>query len=220
MKGLTLILFILVSISTTAQIIDSLKIQDSTTLNPITRKIVFNTDTAYSIIDSNSTAQKDSIAPEKKLKKHSPGKAAWMSAVLPGLGQAYNKKYWKIPIIYAGLGGLGYAVYYTGNNFTQARNAYRLQVDGDSSTIGIFQGTTDAATLKVYRDYHKRNLTITGICAGVWYFLNIIDAVVDGHLYNFNVSDKLSIHWEPEMIKPVWGTSAFSGGAKFTLIFK
>jgi hypothetical protein len=215
-----ILVFALAIGSVNAQLTDSISTSDSTT-NLAGKTFKFSADTViqYTTITKNQESDTLSKA-EKKKKNHSVGKAALMSALLPGLGQAYNKKYWKIPIVYAGFGGLGYAVYFTATNFTQARNAYRKQVDEDENTIGVFEGTTDPATLKEYRDFHKRNLTISGICTGVWYFLNIIDATVDAHLFNFNVSDKLSINWEPEVIRPAFGNTAFSGGAKITLHFK
>jgi hypothetical protein len=98
--------------------------------------------------------------------------------------------------------GLSYAVYYTATNYQQARKAYRLQVDEDPNTIGEYQGYSDPETLKAQRDFHKRNLTISGICMAVWYSLNLIDAAVDAHLFDFNMSDDLAMHWEPTLVNP------------------
>jgi hypothetical protein len=158
---------------------------------------------------------------EKKKKRHSPTKAAIFSALLPGLGQGYNKKYWKIPIVYAGLGGLGFGVYYTGNNFIQYRNAYRLQIDDDPLSLGSYKGVTEANALKSYRDYYKRLLDITAICTGVWYLLNIVDAAVDAHLFEWNMRDDLNVSWRPEIITPVGvgGYPQASVGASVRLRF-
>lgn len=149
--------------------------------------------------DTIPLVTKDSVE-VKKVNKHSPGKALWMSAVLPGLGQAYNKKYWKIPVIWAGFGGLGYGIYHTASRFVQYRNAYRLQVDQDPSTIGEVKGIQDPATLKFYRDQNKRNLDIVSICTAVWYALNLIDAAVDAHLFHYDISDDLTLQWQPVVI--------------------
>ncbi len=222
MGRIILLLIIVIAVgSANAQITDSLQTRDSISI-VAGNTFKFSADTIVQDRTQNLVQGKsDTLSPDnKKAKKHSPGKAALMSALLPGLGQAYNKKYWKIPIVYAGFGGLGYAVYYTANNFTLARNAYRKQVDEDENTIGVFEGTTDPATLREYRDFHKRNMTITALCTGVWYFLNIIDATVDAHLFNFNVTDKLSINWEPAITRPDFGNTAFAGGARVTLHFK
>lgn len=165
-------------------------------------KIKFSTDTLTS---SQAAVKVDSVAakPGKQSrtlggnKRHSPLKAGLFSAALPGLGQIYNKRYWKPPIIYAGFGGLGYAMYYTASKFTTYRNAYRLQVDGNPNTIGSVNGIEDAATLKVYRDYYKRFVDITGIGMAVWYLLNIVDASVDAHLFEWNMKDDISVSWKP-----------------------
>ena len=82
----------------------------------------FDIDGKKIAVDSTVAFGADQIIPGNdssvvKVKKHSPVKAVWMSAVLPGLGQAYNKKYWKIPIIYAGFGGLGYWIYFESHQF-------------------------------------------------------------------------------------------------------
>jgi hypothetical protein len=62
--------------------------------------------------------------------------------------------------------------------------------------------TSDPETLKAQRDFHKRNLTISGICMAVWYSLNLIDAAVDAHLFDFNMSDDPAMHWEPTLVNP------------------
>ncbi|MDW8273564.1 MAG: DUF5683 domain-containing protein [Chitinophagales bacterium] len=142
-------------------------------------------------------SQDTTLVTKRKEKRHSPAKAAWMSAVFPGLGQAYNKKWWKIPIIYAGFGGLGYGLYHFGSNYSGFRRAYRLQVDNDSLTIGSYRGITNAAELKFFRDDYKRNLDLMGVLTAVWYALNIIDAAVDGHLFHWNVDDKLTLRLHP-----------------------
>lgn len=157
---------------------------------------------------------------EVKKRNHSPKRALWMSAVLPGLGQAYNGKYWKIPIVYAGFAGLGYAVYYTSTNYNQARAAYRAEVDEDPNTHGSYKGISDAATLQSYRDYHRRNMTISSVCMVVWYGLNLVDAVVDAHLYSFTVSDKLTMDWSPMLTPNIYGATAqMSGGLQLNFRF-
>lgn len=155
------------------------------------------------VVVMDSLAVTDSLALAKsKKKRHSPTKAALLSAALPGLGQGYNKKYWKIPIVYAGFGGLGYALYYTTSEFYGYRNAYRLQVDEDATTQGSYRGYQNAAELKIQRDYYKRYLDISAICTAVWYTLNIIDAAVDAHLFEWNMKDDIKMGWQPSLISP------------------
>lgn len=131
------------------------------------------------------------------VRKHSPTKAAVFSALLPGMGQAYNKKYWKIPIVYAGFAGLGYWISHNVNNYRTYREAYRIRIDDDSLTVDSFIDTYTTADLKTLKDFYRRNLDLSVILTAVWYGLNIIDAAVDAHLLQFDVSDNLSIRIEP-----------------------
>ncbi len=128
---------------------------------------------------------------------HSPQKASLYSAVLPGLGQAYNHKYWKIPIVY-GLGA--YTVYAAMANhkiYLGYRDAFRLRTDGDPLTIDIYDGIETDFTLQERRDVFRRDRDYFWILTGVVYVLNIVDAAVDAHLYYFDVSDKLTMQFLP-----------------------
>lgn len=147
--------------------------------------------------DSTQLIQ-DSIQRSKAIQKKNyshPRRAAIMSAVLPGLGQAYNKKYWKIPIIYAGLGGFGYMFTFNNKEYNFYRENLIALNDDNPNTINTTRySSSDLQTLK--NEYKKsRDLALFGIA--VFYFLNIIDANVDGHLRTFDVSDDLSIHLDP-----------------------
>jgi hypothetical protein len=158
-------------------------------------------------------ADNDTIPPEVL---HSPKKASIYSAVLPGLGQAYNKKYWKIPIIY---GGFGAFIYYIGWNnewYKLFKNAYKdlsteENLDSDAfikkyhrlpylSTIDYtnsVEKTYAEEYLTDYQEYFRRNRDLLIICTTAFYVLNIIDASVDAHLYKFDISDNLSLNWRP-----------------------
>jgi hypothetical protein len=155
------------------------------------------------IIDSTAAASADTVPKTDtvKVKKHTAVKAVWLSAVCPGLGQAYNKKYWKIPIIWAGFGGLGYALYYTNLNFNIARAAYRIAVRTPYAP-GYYNGYpyADVADIKYYRDTYKNYLNISALVTVIWYGLNLIDAAVDGHLYSYNMDNKLSFNFDPSFI--------------------
>jgi hypothetical protein len=160
----------------------------------------------------------DSSLAAKKLRRHSPLYAALFSAACPGLGQAYNRKYWKIPIVYAGLGGLGYAVYYTASNFVGYRAAYRAQVADVPDPYASYKGVDDPATLKEYRDYFKKNLDISAICTGVWYILNIVDAAVDAHLFEWNMKDDIHLSWQPVMMNN-YSQASTAPGVRLNLNF-
>lgn len=127
----------------------------------------------------------------------SPARAAFYSAVLPGLGQAYNKKYWKIPLVYA---GIGTGVYFYINNNKQLnryRDAYKRRLAGYTddefySDDGITQVvTTD--NLEEAQEFYRRNKEISLLVTLGFYALNIIDANVDAHLLQYNVDENLSL---------------------------
>lgn len=122
-----------------------------------------------------------------------PAKAAFYSAILPGLGQAYNKSYWKIPIVY---GAIGTGVYfYTTNNqeYQRYRNAYKQRLKGlDDEFKGQY---SDATLINAQRGF-QRNRDLSLIVTIGLYVLNIVEANVDAHLKQFNVNDDLSFRPE------------------------
>lgn len=149
-------------------------------------------------IATDTTISQNTLAKKTvDVKRHSPAKAALFSAIVPGLGQAYNKKYWKIPIVYAGFAGLGYWLGTNIKNYKTYRNAYTLRLDDDTTTIDQFDGTLGTTDIKTFKDFYKRNLDLSIILNVVWYALNIVDATVDAHLFEFDVSDNLSLRIEP-----------------------
>ncbi len=204
-----------------------LSAQDSTTqtkpgaytVDPTNNGLVRRDTVTQSLSSMDSTsADSANAAKAKKLPFHSAAKAAYLSAVLPGLGQAYNKKYWKIPVIYAGFGGLAYAMYYTTSNFNGYRAAYRLQVATVPNPNASYNGIADVPTLKAYRDYFKKYVDIAAIGIGVWYLLNVIDATVDSHLTGWNMKDDLSVTWTPTLLtSPNYNSAA--AGLSITLHF-
>lgn len=161
---------------------------------------------AFLFLVSKTVAQSDTIIlgkdtstltkPEKKAIYSTARKASIMSAILPGLGQAYNKKYWKIPIIYAGLGGFGYMFLTNNKQF----NLYRANVvaynDDDSLTLPAMPEFSSDQS-QVLKLYYRKNRDFAVIGFSLIYLINIIDANVDAHLKTFDVSDDLSIHLEP-----------------------
>lgn len=131
------------------------------------------------------------------LQRHSPKKAAMKSAILPGLGQIYNKKYWKLPIIYVGFAGLGYAIGFNARKWKTFSNAYRLRIDGDTTTIDEFVGVHSDATLLTLKNFYKRNMDLSILFTVVLYALNIVDAAVDAHLFEYDISDDLTLRMDP-----------------------
>lgn len=115
-------------------------------------------------------------------------RAALYSAVLPGLGQAYNKRYWKMPIIYAGLGA---CTYFAVKNYKD----YQLYSDSVENSGGSSNPNYSFYTYN--RDYHRHNFELSVLIGAGIYALNIIDAYVDAHLREFDVSPELSLSVSP-----------------------
>ncbi len=139
---------------------------------------------------------------EYTVKIHSAKKATLMSIVLPGLGQAYNKKYWKIPIIYTGFGTLIYFIGKNGKEYRNFRTAYDIVVTEDSANFDneyVVRYDANLSQLEEGRNYYRRNLQLSWIFTGLLYILQVVDANVDANLYTFDVSDDLSLRFDPYM---------------------
>lgn len=147
---------------------------------------------------------------------HSPKKATIMSACLPGLGQAYNRKYWKMPIIYAGIGAATYSTIWNFGKYKTYRDAYKARVDDDPNTTDPFDRYT-ASNLLDIRNYYRRNMELSIIIVVAVYALNIVDAAVDAHLYDFNISSDLSMSVQPAIIndRTCFNSSAAGLSIKF-----
>lgn len=171
------------------------------------------------IVDSTQVVKpvKDSVA------FHSPKRAALLSAILPGLGQVYNKKIWKVPLIYAGIGTIGYFIGWNNKNYKIYRLAYNDISDGDETTNSFrdieaskyydldnpTQYNNFKTGLSRQQDYLRRNRDLLIISMAAFYGLNIIDASVDAHFFDFDISEDLTFNWQPAMItfnkQPLYG---------------
>ncbi|MDR1180498.1 MAG: DUF5683 domain-containing protein [Bacteroidales bacterium] len=135
----------------------------------------------------------------KKIREHSPKKAGWMSAALPGLGQGYNKKYWKIPIIYAGFAGTSIGIYYFYGQYKIYRDEYRNRLNGKTDLLNPDLAGFGDDNINLIKQTNQRNMEIFILVTAVWYLFNVLDAVVDAHLMSFDVSDDLSLHVAPSI---------------------
>ena len=121
-----------------------------------------------------------------------PAKAAFYSAVLPGLGQAYNKRYWKIPVVYVGMGALIHTYDQNHKNYLRYRNAYKRRIAGYNDDE--FQNLiTSTDRLIDGQDFYKRNTDRSMLFILGFYFLNILDANIDAHLKQYNVNSDLTV---------------------------
>jgi hypothetical protein len=144
-------------------------------------------------------------------KVHSPRKAAIYSALLPGFGQAYNKSWWKIPIIYGSIGCFAYLTDFNQKKYSYIRKNLIAQTDNDPNTLNE-TGLPSAQLIELKRQYkNRRDLCLAGMVA--IYILQIVEAHVDAHLKTFDVSDNLSLNIEPMVGESLY----FTAGIKLNL---
>jgi len=137
---------------------------------------------------------KDSISTKSiTIDPLSPAKAAFYSAVLPGLGQLHNKQYWKIPVIYAGVGATIYMYSWENKQHHRYRDAYKRRLAGFTDDEFYADGTTNATLIEAQR-YHKKNKDLYVLGTALIYILNIVDANVSAHLAQFNVNENLTFN--------------------------
>lgn len=152
--------------------------------------------------------------------RHSPAKATLYSAIIPGLGQAYNQHYWKVPVVYALAGTCAYFVWYNNDNYNYYREKYYYLInfkkqnpDNDLSSFPDEISKNEQA-LKRATDYYRRYRDLSAIGIIVVYTLNILEANVSAHFFEYDISENLSMNVAPSLtpglsadltIKPVYG---------------
>ena len=122
-----------------------------------------------------------------------PAKAAFYSAILPGLGQAYNKRYWKIPIVYGAMGTSMYFYIDSRKRYNEYRDAYKSRLAGNPDPA--YDYLSDKSLISA-QEFYQRNASLSGFFVIGFYVLNIIDANVDAALIQFNVNQNLSLRPE------------------------
>lgn len=174
-------------------------------------------------INNDTLAVKtDSLIIKKVKKIHKPTipwKAALMSGFLPGLGQIYNRKYWKAPIVWGALGVTGYFIVDQHIKYIGYRDAYRSWINDSIILPGYSQYSSNPTGLKTERDNYERNRNVLTIVATVLWVLNIVDASVDAHLSTFDVSPNLSMKLQPATFFNVYNNNP-AVGLSVTLCFK
>lgn len=140
------------------------------------------------------------VIKRKAINPLAPSKAAFYSAVLPGLGQIYNKRYWKTPIVWGALGGSVYAYTWNNDNYKRFRTAFKRRqagfTDDEFNGEGLFP-LLDDGDLENQQERFQRDRDLWLVLSIVIYSLNIIDANVDAHLKQFNIDNDLSLDFEP-----------------------
>ena len=151
---------------------------------------------------------------------HSPKKAAIRSAILPGLGQIYNKKYWKLPIVYGALGTCAGVFLFNLGSYKDTKFAYKVKYNmrvfrTDSalySNIKTNLKPLSEESLRFYRNQYRRDIDYSALFFLILWGLNVVDASVDAHLKSFDVSPELSLKF-----KPVYSDLARTNGLSLVL---
>ncbi|MFN5325853.1 MAG: DUF5683 domain-containing protein [Bacteroidota bacterium] len=158
--------------------------------------VVFNTTNSFS---QTKTETKSAADTAKKVRSIA-AKAAIRSAILPGLGQIYNKKYWKLPLVYGALAIPVSTFKYNSDWYTKTRFAYTTRVTNDTANFkNIARELQPISTeaLRTYRNSFRKNMDFSVLGLLLMWGLNVVDATVDGHLRTFNISDDLTMSIQP-----------------------
>ena len=151
-------------------------------------------DTSSVIVTADSAQVKSKAKTEKV---HNPKVAVALSAVLPGAGQVYNKKAWKVPIVYTGLGVASYCVYHFVTLTNQYKFEYRHRKNGETDLLDPELASMSDETVLSEKNFYRRYMEISIAALAIVYMLNIVDAAVDAHLYYFDISDNLALSVQP-----------------------
>jgi len=199
--------------------INGQEVQDSIKAPQIQAQDAIKNDTVKWVKDEKMKLPKEANLNMKPFKPN-PTKAVLYSAIFPGLGQIYNRKYWKLPIVYGGFLGLSYAITWNGGYYNDYNKAYR-GILGDNprvnyqSWIGMAPWITNPSNLsdseiewlkssfRRKRDFYRRNRDLSIIGAVALYAVCMIDAYVDAHLFDFDMSPDLSMRVEPVVMDPM-----------------
>jgi len=159
---------------------------------------------ADSVVIIDSAA--DTILIESYAKNYDPRKALLYAAVLPGLGQIYNKKYWKLPLVYGGMAATGYAINFYNKLYSEYRGYVFLGLEAGLGETEFptpdLQARGMEASIQQYRravDKARRERDYMIIIMGVVYILQIVDAHVDAHLKEFDLNPRLQVRFEPRL---------------------
>lgn len=174
---------------------------------------------AGSVQDTTSVEEVSADAVEQLFWKPDPVKAVWMGTLFPGLGQIYNRSYWKLPIVYGGLMGCTYAIMYTNNQYLSYKEAYRsiyydiqhssvsnspekpyIAILPDGYTIDRMGGVSAyQKRLYEWQNTTRRYRDLSIAATVIVYALTLVDAYVDAQLFDFDISPDLSLNVQPDL---------------------
>jgi len=166
----------------------------------------------------NETTSVESFKPD-------PVKVVWMGAIIPGFGQIMNRRYWKVPIVYAGFAGCAYAISLNATRYEKYKLAYRdiSDVNDDTNsflrllptgyTIENYPGGKSGleGNLKSFYEQYRRNRDLSIILSIGYYALTLVEAYVDAQLFDFDISPDLSMHIRPALLQNAYGKTNSAG---------
>nr|WP_294784919.1 DUF5683 domain-containing protein [uncultured Flavobacterium sp.] len=147
--------------------------------------------------EKTTIISKDSLTSET-IDPLRPAKASFFSAILPGLGQVYNKKYWKVPLVYGAIGTSTYLYLDNHKKYNIYRDEYKNRLAGNVSETSSLAGLDENRLIRIQKGF-QRNRDLSALFIVGFYILNIIDANIDAALSQFNVDEKLA--FKPAIIK-------------------
>ncbi|GCC50203.1 hypothetical protein SanaruYs_04180 [Chryseotalea sanaruensis] len=148
--------------------------------------------TSPAIIQQEAQTKADSARMAYIAKRFNPQKALLYAAILPGSGQVYNKKYWKVPLVYGGFVFLGYYIDFYNDNYRFYRGELFKDLNTGTNSVGL-----PRPSLRTITDRYRRERDFFIILTGLWYALQIVDAHVDSHLKEFDINPNLQVRVEP-----------------------
>jgi len=156
------------------------------------------TDSVRIMMDTvaKATVDADTLVPPQRLPFTAvPKKAGLYSAIFPGMGQLYNRQYWKLPVIYAGMAVSGYFLIDNIKQYRDFRKVYIGRIDNDPTTKDDLTYTTDE--VKLLQDTYKKYTDLTVLFTALGYTIQVLDAVASAHLKNFDISPDISMRMQP-----------------------
>lgn len=192
---------------------DSLVLKPDSSLKPV----------ANVEVQKKTKAGKDTTQTSKF--KPDPVRVVWMGAIIPGFGQIMNRRYWKLPIVYAGFAGCGYAISFNATRYQKYKLAYRDITDTNESTdsymdllpagytISNYPGGKSGleGNLKSFYEQYRRNRDLSIILSIGYYAITLVEAYVDAQLFDFDISTDLSMHIRPAIMQNAYGKTNSAG---------
>ena len=180
-------------------------------ISPLYAQDIISADTTHIVLADSIVTQPEKGYTHQKWNPD-PKRALWLALVIPGGGQIYNRKYWKLPLIYGGFMGCAYALTWNNMMYKDYSQAYLDIMDDDDNTksyedfLPYGVKVTDAnrsrleTILKKRKDYYRKYRDMSVFAFGAVYLLSVIDAYVDANLSSFEISDDLSLKVGPAVL--------------------